>query len=124
MTDIRLVLVALCDAFNARDLDRIMGYFADDCVLEMPRGAQPWGTRFEGKDGVRRGLTSRFQGLPDLHYGNAEHFVDSGADTGISKWTLTGTDLEGGKLEVNGCDFYSFRDGKVIRKDSYWKIVA
>ena len=67
MTDIRLVLVALCDAFNARDLDRIMGYFADDCVLEMPRGAQPWGTRFEGKDGVRRGLTSRFQGLPDLH---------------------------------------------------------
>jgi ketosteroid isomerase-like protein len=61
--------------------------------------------------------------LPDVHYGNAEHFVDSTADTGISKWTLTGTTREGTRIEVQGCDFYTFRDGKVIGKDSYWKIV-
>ena len=47
----------------------------------------------------------------------------SAADTGISKWTLTGTTLDGMKKQVQGCDFYTFRDGKVIRKDSYWKIV-
>ena len=41
----------------------------------------------------------------------------------MSKWTLTGTTREGKCLEVRGCDFYSFRDGNVIRKDSYWKIV-
>ena len=35
----------------------------------------------------------------------------------------TGTTREGVKKEVHGCDFYTFRDGKVIRKDSYWKIV-
>jgi len=29
----------------------------------------------------------------------------------------------GTRTEVRGCDFYTFRDGKVIRKDSYWKIV-
>lgn len=61
--------------------------------------------------------------MPDVHYGNAEHFVDSTANTGISKWILTGTTREGEKKEVRGCDFYTFRDGKVIRKDSYWKIV-
>lgn len=27
------------------------------------------------------------------------------------------------RIEVRGCDFYTFRDGQVIRKDSYWKIV-
>jgi hypothetical protein len=27
------------------------------------------------------------------------------------------------RTEVQGCDFYTFRDGKVVRKDSYWKIV-
>jgi hypothetical protein len=27
------------------------------------------------------------------------------------------------RKKVHGCDFYTFRDGKVIRKDSYWKIV-
>jgi ketosteroid isomerase-like protein len=31
-------LTSLCDAFNVHDLDRIMEFFSDDCVLEMPRG--------------------------------------------------------------------------------------
>ena len=46
--DIRSTLVAICDAFNAHDLDRIMALFSDDCVLEMPRGDKPWGSRSEG----------------------------------------------------------------------------
>jgi ketosteroid isomerase-like protein len=121
--DIRAKLIELCDAFNAHDLDRIMSCFADDCVLEMPRGKMPFGTQFTGKDDVRRGLATRFQGIPDVHYGDAEHFVDTESDTGISKWCLTGTGPDGRKLEVRGCDFYSFSMGKVVRKDSYWKIV-
>ena len=116
-------LTELCEAFNAHDLDRIMGFFAEDCVLEMPRGSEPWGSRFEGKRSVREALAMRFKGLPDVHYGDAQHFVDAAAETGMSKWTLTGTTPEGTKKEVRGCDFYTFRDGKVIRKDSYWKIV-
>jgi ketosteroid isomerase-like protein len=121
--DIRTTLTGLCNAFNAHDLDRIMAYFADDCVLEMPKGGKPWGTRFEGKPQVRTALASRFEGLPDVHYGSEEHFVDETAGIGISKWTLTGSTREGERKEVWGCDFYTFRDGKVVRKDSYWKIV-
>ncbi|CAN5329126.1 nuclear transport factor 2 family protein [soil metagenome] len=121
--DIRSTLVALCEAFNTHDLDRIMTFFSHDCMLEMPRGREPWGSRFEGRERVRDALAGRFAGLPDVHYGADEHFVDASADTGISKWTLTGTTREGKRLEVRGCDFYTFRDGKVIRKDSYWKIV-
>ena len=105
------------------DLDRIMAFFSDDCVLEMPRGSEPWGSRFEGKGNVRAALATRFAIFPDVHYGNDEHFANPSANTGISKWTLTGTTREGTRTEVRGCDFYTFRDGKVIRKDSYWKIV-
>jgi ketosteroid isomerase-like protein len=47
--NIRASLTELCDGFNAHDLDRIMSLFSDDCVLEMPRGSHPFGTRFEGK---------------------------------------------------------------------------
>jgi ketosteroid isomerase-like protein len=36
-------LVSLADAFNAHDLDRIMSHFAEDAVLEIPRGRDPWG---------------------------------------------------------------------------------
>jgi ketosteroid isomerase-like protein len=121
--DIRLALSELCDAFNAHDLDRIMGFFAENCVLEMPRGKQPWGSRYEGKTAVREALAGRFAGLPDVHYGNEQHFVDEAAQTGMSKWMLTGTTPDGEKKRVHGCDFYTFRDGKVTRKDSYWKIV-
>jgi ketosteroid isomerase-like protein len=121
--EIRSTLAKLCDAFNAHDLDRIMAFFADDCVLEMPKGNKPWGSRFEGKANVRDALATRFEGLPDVHYGNEEHFTDETAGTGMSKWTLTGTARQGERIEVRGCDFYTFCDGLVIRKDSYWKIV-
>jgi ketosteroid isomerase-like protein len=123
MSDIRSKLEQLCDAFNAHDLERVMSHFTDDCVLEMPRGNQPWGARFDGKAAVRQALAGRFQGLPDVHYADAQHFVDEGAKTGISKWKLTGTRRDGQRIEAWGCDFYSFQDGKVTRKDSYWKIV-
>ena len=123
MTDIYLGLKQLCDAFNEHSLDKIMAHFADDCVLEMPRGNQPWGSRSEGRENVRKSLATRFEGLPDVHYGNGQHFVDASANTGISKWTLTGTRRDGQRIEVWGCDFYTFQEGKVTRKDSYWKIV-
>ena len=123
MTDINLALEQLCDAFNEHNLDKIMSHFADDCVLEMPRGNQPWGSRSEGLEDVQKALATRFEGLPDVHYGNAQHFVDTSANTGISKWTLTGTRRDGQRIEVWGCDFYTFHEGKVTRKDSYWKLV-
>jgi steroid delta-isomerase-like uncharacterized protein len=123
MSDIGRILEQVLDAFNAHDLDRIMSFFADDCVLEMPRGSEPWGSRHQGKDAVRKALAGRFEGLPDVHYGNAQQFVDEKASTGMSKWTLTGTRRDGQRIEVWGCDFYTFRDGKITRKDSYWKIV-
>lgn len=121
--DIRTTLKELCAAFNAHDLDQIMSFFATDCVLEMPRGKSPWGSRFDGKAHVRAALASRFEGLPDVHYGDEEHFADETAGTGMSKWTLTGTTRQGVKMEVRGCDFYTFRHGLVLRKDSYWKII-
>jgi ketosteroid isomerase-like protein len=64
------VLQAVVDAFNDHDLDRIMEFFADDCVLEMPRGPSAFGSQYVGKQNVRQGLAGRFVGLPDVHYGN------------------------------------------------------
>ena len=60
------VLKSVFDAFNAHDLDRIMSYFSEDCVLEMPRGPDPWGRRYVGAAAVKEGLRSRFAGLPGV----------------------------------------------------------
>lgn len=109
------------DAFNRHDLDAIMEYFAEDAVFESPRGAEPWGTRFVGKAAVRDGLSRRFKGIPDVHYGDDRHFISG--DRGVSEWLLTGTTTDGERIEVRGCDLWEFRGGLVVRKDSYWKIV-
>lgn len=114
-------LEALADAFNAHDLDAIMAFFAEDCSLDMPRGPEPWGRRHVGKAAVREGLASRFAGLPDVHYGEARHWVSG--PFGVSEWLLTGTTPDGSPVRVRGCDHYEFRDGFVVRKDAYWKIV-
>ena len=114
-------LQAIADAFNRHDLDAIMSFFTDDAVIESPRGPDPFGRRFEGRAAVREGLAARFSGIPDVHYGDDEHFV--AGNRGASEWTLTGTTADGVRLEVRGCDLWTFREGMVTKKDSFWKIV-
>ena len=111
------------DAFNRHDLDAIMEFFADDCSFDFPRGPEPWGRRFTGKEQVREALAGRFKGIPDVHYGEDVHWISAAGNKGVSEWTLTGTTTTGVKLKVRGCDLWEFQNGKIIRKDSYWKIV-
>jgi ketosteroid isomerase-like protein len=107
--------------FNAHNVDKIMEFFADDCEFDMPRGKDPWGTRYVGKKAVRDGLATRFSGIPDVHYGDDNHWF--AGDLGVSTWLLTGTTTTGKRIEVRGVDLLHFRNGKIIKKDSYWKIV-
>ena len=109
-------------AFDAHDLDAILAHFADDAVFEGPRGKDPWGTRFVGREAVREGFAARFSGIPDVRYRDEGHFVDG--DRGASEWTLSGTTTSGERIEVRGCDLWTIRDGKIVKKDAFWKIRA
>lgn len=109
------------EAFNRHDLDSIMSYFAEDCVFYMPRGTAPRGDQYIGKAEVRAGLAKRFEGIPDVHYGKDQHWVCG--NLGVSEWTLTGTAKSGKPIEVRGVDLLEFVGGKIIRKDSFWKIL-
>lgn len=109
------------DAFNAHDLEAIMSFFADDCVFQMPRGPAPGGRVLVGKEEVREGIRSRLEGIPDVHYGDERHWVCG--DRGVSEWTIRGTTRTGERIEVRGCDLFEFADGRIARKDSFWKIV-
>ena len=114
-------LQAFLDAFNAQDVDAIMSFFADDCVMEMPRGPAPGGQRLVGKPQVRAGIQARFDGIPDIHYGDDRRWICG--ERGVSEWTIRGTQPNGDFIEVRGCDLFEFTDGKISRKDSFWKIV-
>jgi ketosteroid isomerase-like protein len=36
---------------------------------------------------------------------------------------VKGKGTDGEDLNYQGCDIYEFRDGKILNKDTYWKIV-
>jgi len=115
------VLARVLDGFNRHDADAIVAEFVDDCVFESPRGPDPWGRRFVGRDEVREGFAARFRGIPDDHYEGTGDFVS--AERGVSEWILTGTTVDGERLEVHGCDLWTFRDDRIVCKNSFWKIV-
>jgi ketosteroid isomerase-like protein len=114
------MLKAIASGFDRHDLEGIMAHFADDAVFDGPRGGERWGTRFVGAEEIRKAFAARFAGIPDVRYQDDEHFVDG--DRGASEWTLSGTTTDGTRIEVRGCDLWTLRDGKIARKDSYWKI--
>jgi ketosteroid isomerase-like protein len=115
------LLEAFLDAFNAHDVDAIMACFTEDCVMDMPRGPAPGGRRLVGKQAVREGVQSRFDGIPDVRYEDDRHFVCG--DRAVSEWTIRGTQVSGERIEVRGCDLFELADGKISRKDSFWKII-
>jgi len=115
------VLRSVAAGFNAHDPDAILIHFADDAVFDSPRGAEACGTRYIGKEAIRMAFAARFEGIPNVHYGDDRHFVDG--DRGASEWLLTGTAADGQQIELRGCDLWEFREGTIVRKDSYWKIV-
>jgi len=114
-------LRVIAAGFDSHDIDAILACF-DDAVFESPRGPDPWGQRFVGKDQIRAAFASRFESIPDVRYRDDEHFVDG--DRGASEWHLTGTTTDGQRLDLHGCDLWTFRDGKVVKKDSFWKIAT
>ncbi len=113
------MLQAFADAWNRHDVDALMSFMSDDCVFEASAGPDVSGTRYAGRDAVRAGYMEVFAAFPDAHWGGARHFVL--ADRGVSEWTFTGTRADGARVEVHGCDLFTFRGGKIALKNSYRK---
>ena len=109
------LLQAFADAQNQHDVDALMTFMADDCVFEASTGPDVCGTRYAGRDRVRAGFAEVWATFPDAHWGSARHLVVG--ERGLSEWTFTGTRADGLRVEVNGCDLFTFRDGKIAVKD-------
>jgi steroid delta-isomerase-like uncharacterized protein len=112
-------LQAFADAWNRHDIDALVTFMTDDCVFESSSGPDVCGTRYAGRDAVRAGFAAVWEIFPDAHWGNARHLVHG--DRGVSEWTFTGTRSDGARVEVHGCDLFTFRDGRIALKNSFRK---
>lgn len=114
------LLQEIVTAFNSRDVERIMSYFAEDCTFYASRGTEACGARIHGKDAVGKYLSDRFKVIPDMRW--VPVYDQVYGDRGVSVWTVKGTGTDGQMIDAQGCDLWEFRDGKVLNKDTYWKI--
>ena len=113
------VLLGFAKAFNAHDLNAILSYMADDCVFLASAGPDAYGEKFVGKEEVRKGFEDVFKTYPDAHWGNFTYFI--AGNRSVTEWLFTGTRADGSRVEITGCDLCTFRDGKIVLKNSYRK---
>lgn len=127
MSDATPVTLALLEelvaAFNAKDLDAIVGHFAEDGEFLLAAGPAPHGVRFTGRAAIRAALAERFAAVPDIRWSDGRHWIFG--TKALSEWRVRGTLPDGRRLDCLGCDLWEFRpDGKVAKKDTYYKQVT
>ena len=113
------LLQMFADAWNRHDVDALMSMMTTDCVFAASGGNTIEGERHEGPAAVRAAYAAVFERYPDAHWGGARHFV--AGDRGVSEWTFTGTAKDGRRVEVSGCDLFTFRNGRIAIKNSFRK---
>lgn len=112
-------LAALFDAFNRHDVDAVMSYFAEDCIFNAVGGAAVYGTRFEGKEEIGAAFAKVWEDMSDARWDHHSHFVHG--DRAVSEWTFSGTNAEGMRIEAQGADLFTLRDGKIVFKQAFRK---
>jgi len=125
----REVTIALLDeiqdGFNRHDVEAILSHFTDDCQWLMARGPQAWeARRLKGKHAIGEVLSARYAVVPDMRWDDISHFIAPGGGKACSEWTVRGTPSDGSApIDWLGCDVWTFRDGWVTKKDTYWKFI-
>lgn len=112
-------LAAFSDAWNRHDIDALMSFMTEDCIFQTAGGPDACGTRHIGAAAVREAFPAAWKAMPDAQWRNGKHFVQG--DFGVSEWTFTGTAADGTRVEADGVDLFTFKDGKIHLKNVFRK---
>ncbi|MBN8829389.1 MAG: nuclear transport factor 2 family protein [Sphingomonadales bacterium] len=106
--DLRDFAARWCEAWNARDLDRVLAHFADEVVFTSPVAARivPGSEgRITGKAALRAYWAEGLRRIPDLHF-TVEH-VFGGIDMAVIQYR--------NQAGVRVSEVLAFEDGLVVR---------
>lgn len=116
------VLKAFGKAFNKGDADGILAQVTDDFEWRLHEGPDaPEGAVVKGLEETRQALADRSARIESMRFSETE--VLFGDDHIVGRFRATGKYKSGEEIDVRGIDIYSFRDGKISVKDSYWKAI-
>ena len=112
-------LEKFANAWNDHDIETLMSYMTDDCVFYLGSGKSASGDSFEGYAEVKKAFENVWTQLPDVSFRDARHFLSG--DRGCSEWTMVATHPNGSRIELDGCDLFTFKGDKIKVKNSYLK---
>jgi|GraSoiStandDraft_4_1057263.scaffolds.fasta_scaffold768745_2 ketosteroid isomerase-like protein len=105
---------AFVDAFNRRDLDAVMPFFAEGAVYD-----ELTGKRNAGAAAIRDAFVPQFRGdYGPIVFDEEDLFVDEHEQKALVSWTCR---LEGKPGGWRGLDVLCFEDGLIVEKRTYTK---
>lgn len=114
------MLEAFAQAWNRHDIDALMSFMSEDCVFHGWIGGDASGARHVGREAVRAAFARAWADFPDAQWTRARHAVCG--NRGMSEWTFLGTRAsDGARVEVDGCDLFTFSGDRIRVKDSWRK---
>lgn len=120
MTEVTRELVdAVGDAFNANDIDAVMQYFAPDAVFDHAAGPDAHGRRFEGADIIRGVFAGLFEKVARVQWETLDCAVVG--PKAYCEYRRTASHKDGSTEEFLSVDILTFREGLIVRKDTYYK---
>jgi hypothetical protein len=108
----------ILSVFNNENLEAIVESFDEGGEFLLAAGAHPYGECFKGHKAIRTVLAERFAAVPDIQWVDAHNRISG--ERAVTEWRVTDT----GPINQLGCDLWTFREAKVLKKDTYYKQVT
>ena len=108
------VIQNILEAFNKKDLTRMLSFFADDAIFIRPEGT------FKGKEEIKRFYTWEYSNYSEIRLTEKDFVVEG--NKAVVELISEGTSARGGnkKQRIQVLTLFEFRNGKVQRVDDYY----
>jgi uncharacterized protein (TIGR02246 family) len=115
----RKLLDDMFAAFNRHDAAAVVALMTPDVTFDTAGGPEVHGARHTGRAAVQAAFEAVWAGIPDVRWDAVTHHV--GADHVTTTWIFRGTRGDGARIEVQGIDLFTFREGLVATKSAFRK---
>jgi steroid delta-isomerase-like uncharacterized protein len=109
------------EAWNSRDVDRILTYYTEDAFYEdVPTVENGWGVPLRGHQMIREALVETFADMSDLGF---EFVSASGAgDRMVVEWIMTGTHYRDytGRFSIRGVSVIKREGDRIASVSDYY----
>ena len=113
---------AISDAFNSNNMDQVMFFFADDAVFDHAAGPDIHGTSYIGAEAIRTVFGNMFERVESVKWETLDTRIEG--NKAICQYRRTATFPSGEIHDFKTVDILTFRNDKIIHKDTYFKQVT